>query len=357
MIVNSQDLERLLVFLSTGLVELHDQTLSGVPIRSPYPKPLQQGLHKLAAIQLDHNSPLICGLQDLLNLAHQSFSSWNIEMPEELASPSDKLLDHGLPTNFCLQWVHEQGVDAHEQEQLLPKVIEICRQAEQPEVYSYFRAMLIQEPVIDAMHLQEVKMESSLRLLANELGEAYIPAPFSAAQDGVFMLCKHCNGLLLRVEGGEFQCENERCRSKGIVVGNTIRADTEVLWLTSGLRRYVAQPGLAEIELRQSLEALGVIVEMWPNFDAYDLRVTVVDEVWAIDVKDWANPFLLARQAKSLRQKPRWDRAFYIFPDERQRQRADYLRAFKNHWQSPPKTKALMQSEFLREVRQKLEGA
>lgn len=350
-----QELERMIVFLASGLVELHDQTLRGDSVRSPYPKTLQQGMHKLAAVQVNAGLYPLNGLQDFLALAHEPLMIWELDFPEEFAEPTDRLMDRGLPTNFCLQWMHEQGADAYEQEQLLPKVMEICRKAQQPEAYSNFRGLLIREPVMDSMRLQEAKMEPSLRLLAAELGEAYTAAPLSAAQDGVFQLCKHCGGLLLRVEGGEFQCENERCRLRGTIVGNTVGADSGVLWLTSGLRRYVAQPGLAEIELQDALEKMGLSVEMWPNFDAYDLRIMIKEEVWAVDVKDWTNPFRLARQAGALRQKPPWDQAFYVFPDERKQQRSDYRRAFENQWQRPPKTKALMRREFLREVRKKLE--
>ena len=252
--------------------------------------------------------------------------------------------------------MHEQGVDAHEQEQLLPKVMEICRQSQQADSYTAFRGLLIRQPVIDLMSLQEAKMEPSLRLLASEISEAYIPAPPSATHNGVFQLCKHCASLLLRVKGKEFQCENERCRLRGFAIGKTIEATSSVLWLKGGLRRYVAQPGLAEIELQKELENLGLLVEMWPNFDAYDLRVTIGDEAWAIDVKDWVNPFRLAQNAGPLRQNPSWQRAFYVFPDERQQQRKDYQRAFKNHWKKPIRTEAVIQSKCLKEVWRKLEA-
>jgi hypothetical protein len=79
------------------------------------------------------------------------------------------------------------------------------------------------------------------------------------------------------------------------------------------------------------LEALGLDVELWPAFDRYDLRIVFPNrEVWAVDVKDWANPFLLARRVKPIPSDPPWTRAYFVFPDERRAQREDYLRAF-NH--------------------------
>jgi hypothetical protein len=118
----------------------------------------------------------------------------------------------------------------------------------------------------------------------------------------------------------------------------------------------VARPGLTEVELQDALEDMGLEVEMWPAFDAYDLRIRFTDTIWAVDVKDWNNPIELARHAQYIPEKPNWDKAFYVFPDERKRQRSDYLQAFTNHWKRPPNTTAMMEKDFLRHVRNKLRG-
>jgi hypothetical protein len=353
--LNSKDIERTLIYLATGIVQLHDNILQKKTVRMPYPLPLQQGMHKLAAWQIHNKQKPIVNLQDFLQMAHQPLSSWKLDVPEGYASESDKLLDYGIPTNFCMQWAHEKGADAYQQEQLLPKVMDTCRRENNPDAYTAFRMLLVRQPAISAIDLQRAKMNPQLRALASELGEAYTPAPPSAIVDGSFQLCAHCGSLLLRIDNNTFQCENERCRLRGYRVGNMLDAQTGVLWLTGGLRRYVSQPGLAEIELQNELQALGIEVEMWVNFDAYDLRITLGNEVWAIDVKDWANPFLLASHAGPIRRTPSWNRAFYIFPDERQQQRSDYLRAFENYWDRPSNTDALMHSDFLKLVRKKME--
>ena len=44
---------------------------------------------------------------------------------------------------------------------------------------------------------------------------------------------------------------------------------------------------------------------MWPQFDAYDLRIPFPDgTAWAIDVKDWANPSLLGRPDPGAARRP-----------------------------------------------------
>ena len=70
---------------------------------------------------------------------------------------------------------------------------------------------------------------------------------------------------------------------------------------------------------------------MWPQFDAYDLRIPFPDgTAWAVDVKDWANPSLLGARTRALRADPPHDRAFIVVPAYRFRVREDYARAFRH---------------------------
>ena len=70
---------------------------------------------------------------------------------------------------------------------------------------------------------------------------------------------------------------------------------------------------------------------MWPQFDSYDLRIPFPDgTAWAIDVKDWANPSLLAVRTRALRADPPHDRGFIVVPAYRFRVREDYARAFRH---------------------------
>jgi len=103
-------------------------------------------------------------------------------------------------------------------------------------------------------------------------------------------------------------------------------------------------------------------VELWPNFDSYDLRIVFPDdEAWAIDVKDWKDPFLLARKVKPqdppIASDPPWTQAYFVFPDDRKQQRSDYKRAFCNHTGLPKQIKAKFEKELIKDVKRKLEYA
>ena len=94
---------------------------------------------------------------------------------------------------------------------------------------------------------------------------------------------------------------------------------------------YIGVPGLSELTLARDLAKIkGVETELWPEFDAYDVRVIFsgTGEAWAVDVKDFRNPARLAREVQPFRADPSWDQAFYAFPEHR-RSRA-YLQTFRN---------------------------
>src|SRR5204863_4264709 len=91
-----------------------------------------------------------------------------------------------------------------------------------------------------------------------------------------------------------------------------------------------------EVDLAEKLKNIGALVELWPAIDAYDVRVTFpTGYVWALDLKDWENPYLLANYIDCrgpFPEAPRWDLAFYVFPDHRSRMRARYGAAFGSAW-------------------------
>jgi hypothetical protein len=76
-----------------------------------------------------------------------------------------------------------------------------------------------------------------------------------------------------------------------------MKLPNDCLKLTRGLERFWFYPGRAEIRLLEKLLKLGLEVELYPECDRYDLRVIFPDrEVWAIDLKDYSNPYLLVKQ-------------------------------------------------------------
>ncbi len=215
--------------------------------------------------------------------------------------------------------------------------------------------------------LQCCQLKPSLEILRELLPQAYESAPLDYMVKGNFFCCPICGNLQQpNYEQTRFSCENGRCRrlaAKG-GRGRVLAAQEQVYWLKRGQRSFIAHPGLAELRLEKRLLGLGVEVEMWPEFDSYDLRVKLPRKTIAVDVKDWSNPFLLARkvQEKGFPSSPPWDEAYYIFPKERKQEQPDYVRAFSNTCNSSNgwvkighKIKAAFENDFVKMVQKELE--
>jgi hypothetical protein len=99
---------------------------------------------------------------------------------------------------------------------------------------------------------------------------------------------------------------------------------------------------------------------MWPRFDAYDLRVPLPGgRVWAVDVKDWANPALLSKNIREFRAEPPYDQAFVVIPQYRFKIREDYKRVFRHHLADELRGTITICSdtEFVKRVRREVKNA
>jgi hypothetical protein len=125
---------------------------------------------------------------------------------------------------------------------------------------------------------------------------------------------------------------------------------------TEGIQRYVVAPEIELFRLHDRLQAeWGAILELYPDFDLFDLLVKFPNgAIWAVDLKDYANPVLLARR---LNERPfawgqNWAHAFYLFPDYRAT--PSYLNQFGNGWTPQKDVTFLSVTAFLARAREEL---
>lgn len=358
--------ELTLHLIASGVIKLAESLKNGKAPKLPYPKELQRGLDRLILTYLCQGRIPPQSIPNLLSWCQQPLAEWFLELPEEKVASKDKLLDGQIPTSICEEWaIASSDIEAElTQKQLLLNVIQVCKSANAPDSYVAFRRLSISQVVLTAFEFQQHCVNPLLEQLDKQLEAAFELAPESYAVNGFFHCCANCDNLMLRTAKGDLICAEERCRAKGIgKSGRQIPQKQEVLWLKRGLRRFIAAPGRAELRLAEKLEKLGkcrLHVELWPNFDSYDLRIVFPDgQAWAVDVKDWANPFLLAHKVKQenplIPNNPPWTKAYFVFPNDRREQRPDYLRAFCNHCPLPKEIKAKFESELIRDVRNKLQ--
>jgi hypothetical protein len=361
----------ILHFIATGIIKRANRIEGGEEANGDYEVPLQLGLDRLNVLRYTQNLPLVKSVPDLLSWCQKPLDEW---LPGDLTvfdiDSADQLLNEAFPSELCQQLACMVGdIEAElSEKRFIEQVFAICEGASDSQAYSDLRRLLITTPVMTALELlQCCKLQPSLEILRELLPEAYEHAPLDYMVNGKFYCCPTCHNLMQpNYEQTRFACENDRCRRLAVKKrqGRVLDAQDQIYWLKRGQRRFIAQPGLAELRLEERLLKMGAKVEMWPEFDSFDLLVKLPRKVIAVDVKDWVNPFLLARkvQEKDFPTFPAWDEAYYVFPKERKKEQPDYVRAFSNTCNSLNSrvkiggiTKAAFENDFLKIVRKELE--
>lgn len=363
--------ELILRLIASGLIELHHRhTKSSEPPRVDYPKKLQRGFDRLVALCLLNGRQPPHSVPDLLALCEKQFKDWPLPQLPEDVNPQETLLRNHLPSFFCEDYARaDRDVEAAlTEERFMQRVFFEC--ANLPaEVYTALRELLVSRPVLTEREFMSYYTRPPLNQLAEVIKEAYEEAPGYLLHKGYFRCCPACGNLLLHASDSGWMCRDESCeveRLREDKITRTLRpTSTEKVYeLKRALRRYVAAPGRVELRLKERLvqggaKVRGFAVELYPNMDAYDLRLTFPDrEVWAIDVKDWASPYRLAETVKPFRTFPAWDQAYFVFPDRHKSKHRNYLEAFRSRCvYLNERVQAVFESDLVAAARQKLRGS
>ncbi|MET9146792.1 hypothetical protein [Streptomyces sp. NPDC004042] len=357
----------LLRTVATAVLDLDALTGLGT-FTLPYPAEAQRALDRTALACLLRGADPPLSVSDLLIWCRRRpVTEWPLDLPDGLAAPEDRLIDKDacVPTDLCYEWAVDRPDSATEQidRALIALAMDRCRLANAPASYAAFRRLLVEHPVLTRDKAAEIALEPAFTPLDGLLQQIYLPAPVGWVRGGRFTLCRRCRTLLAPMRDGGWWCENARCRHKGDAPVGHAYEETEgggVLLLTRPLRLFVTAPGFAELRLERALARLGLTPELWPDYDAYDLRITLPDgRVWAVDVKDWANPALLGRNAMLLPGRPPYDRAFLVVPDHRTALRRDYVGVVRRFMDPDvrERTTVVSHRQFMARVRAALEEA
>ncbi|CAM5679942.1 MULTISPECIES: hypothetical protein [Streptomyces] len=305
----------------------------------PYPSSAQRALDALVLQCLRNGATPPAGVPEMMRWARaRPLSSWPLDqLPPDLFDTADRLIDEGSgePAQLC----HELAVRGYGDSTgrqydrlVIHEAMRACRAMSAPESYTAFRRLLVTRPVLTEEEWVEVSCDLFLDPVRFLVEEIYAPVPAGFRRDGSYMCCHRCLTLLHPVSDTGWWCERDQCRHRGPAPhGRELVAAQvgELRQLRKPLRLFVTGPGQAETSLESELRALGLTVEMWPNFDSYDVRVTFPDgHVWAVDVKDWAHPAFLGRSATAVRAEPPYDEACWVVPEFRVRARRDYLGSY-----------------------------
>lgn len=326
--------DAILTLLSSGLTSLALDVTNGKPLQAPYPQAWQRGLNMLAAECFLRDIPPPAHIQDAFHWCRQPLQNWPVSFRIPASLQKETLLDEeNQPTSLCREYALLKG-DAEQEacQKTMVKILGESKRLRRPDAYVTLRQFIIEHPLVTDDELVQLSFDPEIGTLGAFLPELYERVPTLLAEEGQVLVCRFCGWTLQRIRG-HLRCGDDRCETlTGHFMQHTLMARSEppgrLQRVRRPIRRYVVLPGIYEVGTMRQLKAMGLKVELWPGYDAYDLRITFPDQtVWAIDLKDWRYPYLLVSHLTPLEQGAtlRWDRAFYVVPDQRVKEHPGYL--------------------------------
>ncbi|MCT7952922.1 hypothetical protein NG798_24280 [Ancylothrix sp. C2] len=309
----------------------------------PYSQNLQLGYDKVVLVFLlaDNSQSAPTSVPEFYqDWCEKPFEEWGVEVDQEIDG-SDTLLFLGEPTELTIELAEAFGGSTLSQEQSRIATILLQRCQAHPQgtqIYTKFRRFIVEHPVLSNQELVEAKGNFGLGIgLSDLLEECYEIAPLCYQLEGNFYACPYCHALA--AVDREQAIANPNCNRcpPGRRLKKKVKLSNDSLKLKRGIERFWFYPGRSEIRLYEKLTELGLQVELYPDRDHYDLRVTFPDsKVWALDLKDYYNPYLLLKRLgdEPLPKEPPWDEAYIVIPNERKKERPAYLKELKSRWRT-----------------------
>lgn len=308
----------------------------------PYPKDLQLGYDRVVLAFLLGGEPESApsSVPEFYELCSQSFAEWGVSVDEDEIDENESLLFLGEPTELTIELAEAFGgsVLSQEQTKIATALFQHCKSHPRgTEIYTLFRRFIIEHPVLSNLEFVKAKGDFGLGVgLEDLLEECYEPVPNCYELDGNFYACPYCNAIA-GINPQKEVIANASCNRcpPGRRLKRKTKLPLETLKLKRGIERFWFYPGRAEIQLYQRLVDLGVHVELYPECDRYDLKIQFKSkEVWALDIKDYSNPYLLARNLgdEPIPSEPEWDEGYIVIPAERKKDRPAYLKELKSRW-------------------------
>lgn len=325
--------------ISAGLIRVSQQQ-KGL---YPYPQDLQLGYDRVVLAFLLAAKPeqAPASLSEFYeNWCEKTFEEWGVEVDDEIDT-DETLLFLGEPTELAIELAEAFGgsVLSQEQSKIASALLQRCQSHPQgAQIYTKFRRFIIEHPILSERELIDAKGLFGLGVgLSDLLEECYELAPRCYELDGNFYACPYCHAMT-SVYGGH-AIANPSCNRcpAGRRLKKKVKLPDNILKLKRGIERFWFYPGRAEIRLYRKLAELGLEVELYPSCDRYDLRIRFSDgEVWALDLKDYANPYLLAKRLgdEPIPSDPPWNVGYIVIPAERKRERPAYLKEIKSRWRA-----------------------
>ncbi len=372
--------ERVFPFLAFGLAKYTENVQ-----KYPYPPELLYAQHHLSLAMLTSYPATIT---EFFELCKKPLEEWwpgktlpdKVDKRFELLEPSGELGQQAieyLKTYDLPDGITPQGIQVILDSEQMGG---ICRNARKAASYDPSGAqndyVAVRSYVITHPWTTSEKLRRELRdlrhILPQEVGDLYQ----ESSSVGLALLykgpdqlepcywnCRVCGPLYQRdgrlgsIKPGA--CE-KRCPGRQTWQPLDVEDNTRVL--KRGVHLYTHIPGITEMqlyhwlmnEIRPTRPALQE-VDLWPGIDRYDLRLTFRGSVWAVDVKDYKDPFSLGEYIKQdprppEQKDPVWNEWFYVYPTYRELQRPNYGACVRRVAEGLPSNVSILSAEQFKEL-------
>lgn len=287
------------------------------------------GIDRLANYYLHNDKSKYTELtNNICEFISKPLSNWNLNniINEQFG---DKCLfnvyQNGHVSSFCYEYLRNSKLPNVRELELFQKELEQRKILEflnikNQDTYVAVRKFIIENKYIDNTKLAQIISNIDVSKMSKFKELYYEQIPIKAINNGKIFKCPHC-GWILNWKGNEPICCVPSCMDYGIDIKECIEVDIKKYRyrLTPGVMTFISKPGDCELRLYNKLKKLGLDVELWGEFDTYDLKVSFEDEEeWIIDVKDYKNIYNLVNSLKNNEfSNVVYDKAFFVIPEDR----------------------------------------
>lgn len=263
----------------------------------------------------------------LVNYFSYPLSSWSMMQHEKLIDlefeedPFINLYDQDQKyyiTDLCREYAMESS--SFNQDFMQKKVYGLLRLLTEDQ-YRYCRRWIIEHPIIDVvtkMNLEQQFIDQGIPL---HIAQPLIKNCYEKLPSHTIGRCSYCGWTVIE-DGHNKYCIDTKCRASTDDFSKVEPLDDlEVYYrLKSGVMFFMSFHGRFEIDLNEYCNSLGIESELWPNHDAYDLHVTIGEKQFAIDVKNYSNPYRLRNSILNkgiFKEAPYKAERLIVVPDDR----------------------------------------
>lgn len=344
----SEKLMQALNFFAVGLYRLDklsqkDNVVALLPLNLEF----RQGWELLCYICFQAGELPPRTLSELVQWLRTPVSHWEVSTRLLAAKFNAPLIEaSGILSALCIELasplVEAINLRQEMEDALFRQIYQFCWDTGDVDGYSNVREFINRSKVLEDVYsgiTVNLNWHDEVRALLTRCYETIPKRCIRQDSEGKYIArCPHC-GWVLEWKRDEATCyEGGSCAElKGDLGEHRVRQPyiSGMVRTTSGIQRYVAAPETALLSLVDTVSAWwGVHCTLYPNLDAYDLLIEFPNgKRWAVDLKDYKRAVSLAfaLRDKPFKFEPRWDKAFYVFPDYRANQA--YLVEFGNYWQ------------------------